>query len=162
MATIKTASLNVQISVSETLDSAPATAGSVLNNQFDAGQRSLSPTTTPAVSKYAGWQPALVAGTLDIDLTSLPGTQGSFSGLTKEVVAFRLKNPASNSGTITIQPGTSNGYDILGSVGKAVIPPGGELYCYKAAGGQTVDATHKVVNLAGTGTEACDLELILG
>jgi hypothetical protein len=165
MAVVKTATLNCSVSVTEDLAAAPAARGSVLSNQFDVGQRNLGAASTPVASGYAGWQPALAAGVLDIDLLALPGTQGVFSATGKKIVAFRLQNP--NANEVAIQAGTSNGYNLFGASGKVVVPPGttaapGEVFLYLHSGGITIDATHKIISLAGTGIQAFSCEILVG
>lgn len=118
--------------------------------------------TTPAATKYSAFTKALSGGAGTIDLTSLSGSTPSetVSFSTLKVRAFKFQNPGSNA--ITVTPGASNGLNLLGADFTLVIPAGGEVLMTLNAGSVTVDNTHKTLDLAGTGTDTLNVELIAG
>ena len=70
--------------------------------------------------------------TQTVDLTSLTNTLGESLDLTGDrIVAAKFKSRLTNAGTITIEPGTSNGYDLFGANFKVILEPGQSLL-YKA------------------------------
>lgn len=73
-----------------------------------------------------------VKGTQTIDMTSLTNTLGQSLDLSNQrVVAAKFKSRLNNSGTIVIEPGASNGYDLFGASFKITLEPGQSLL-YKA------------------------------
>ncbi|MFO8021526.1 MAG: hypothetical protein R6U65_03595 [Perlabentimonas sp.] len=70
--------------------------------------------------------------TQTVDLTSLTNTLGQTLDLTGDrIVAAKFKSRLTNTGTITIEPGVSNGYDLLGASFKVILEPGQSML-YKA------------------------------
>lgn len=63
--------------------------------------------------------------TQTVDLTSLTNTLGQSLNLTSQrVVAGKFLSRTTNTGTITIEPGASNGYDLFGASFKLILEPG--------------------------------------
>lgn len=119
--------------------------------------------STPPATTCALFQKALSSGAATIDLTSLTGTNGAavdFTGLKVQIAKFA--NPATNANPITVTFGASNGYLLGGTAWKAILSPGDEITFFKNDTGPDVDSTHKTIDLAGTGSQALNVELIAG
>lgn len=124
---------------------------------------SLNSTTTPAASLYAEQVLTLVAGTLVVDFTSLlkRGLAVSFSG--KKIIGIALSAPATNAGTITLTKDATNGLALFGAAFSVEVPPGATKCTYfGATNGPAVDATHKRIDLTGTGTDSLQMIAIAG
>jgi len=66
--------------------------------------------------------------TQTVDLTSLTNTLGQSLDLTAErIVAVKFKSRITNTGTIIIQPGAANGYDLFGATFKITLEPAQSL-----------------------------------
>ena len=73
-----------------------------------------------------------VKGTQTIDMTSLQNTLGQSLDLSNQrIVAAKFKSRLTNAGTIVIEPGASNGYDLFGASFKLTLEPGQSIL-YKA------------------------------
>lgn len=127
-------------------------------------QATLDGTTTPAVTKYAAFQQALTAGAATIDLADMPGDNPGDSvdgtGLKARFVKFRA--PEDNAAAITLTAGASNGYDLLGADWSLALAPGEEATHRLLTTPPTVAGGAKEIDLAGTGTDVLDCEIILG
>jgi hypothetical protein len=134
----------------------------VTHDQFNANL-ALSAGTTPPVTKVAVFQKALAAGVGTIDLTALTGTNGAAVDLTGlKVQAAKFRNPATNANAITVTFGSANGYLLGGSAWKFILEPGMELVVFGNDKTPDVDGTHKTIDLAGTLTQALDVEIVAG
>lgn len=128
----------------------------------------LTATTTPAVSKVFSKSVNLSSGAGSLDLTSLTGPAGTtvdFTGLKVHLV--KLACPSTNTAGITVDRAASTAYNLFGadnaSAEQVEVLPGASLLFYHG-NDQTedVDATHKDVQLAGTGSEAIEVILVAG
>lgn len=104
---------------------------------------------------------ALVSGTKTLDLTSL--TDAVLGTVDMTGLKLRFLHAVATSGNtaaISIAPGASNG--LTGWVGSAgmLLQPGDSRGPDLFTGGIAIDATHKDIDLAGTGTES--VTLIMG
>ena len=141
-----------------------AAAPTVTHNGFNSSA-TLNAASTPSVSKMASFQKALSGGAATIDLTALVGTNGAavdFTGL--KAAAVKFQNPATNANAITVKAGASNAYLLHGASWSIILQPG-EEYLWKAGvvnAAPTVGASLKNIDLAGTGTQALNCELIAG
>lgn len=145
------------ITATETLtdESLSTAARSIQHTNFDESVTP-SPATIVSAKLYA-----LVTGALTIDLRALHqanGASGDGNGL--KVQGFYFKNLGANA--MTIVGGASNGYLIFGTSGSVVVQPGGGLTIYHADGSADIDATHKTIDVSGTGTQTFECALILG
>lgn len=109
----------------------------------------------------------LVAGAATLDLTALAGPAGTTIDLTGlKVQAIKLACPASNTAGITVDRGASNAYNLFGedngSAEQVEVLPGCAVLLYQNDKLEDVDATHKDVQLAGTGTESIEIQLVAG
>lgn len=156
--------LSSLLTITETLQLALANAGKE-NVVFDGHNTVLvmNATTTPPALQHATFQAALTAGAATIDLTALPGTQGTVVGTGQKVRACFFRNPATNANPITIKFGAANPYLLLGAAWSMVLTPGqfvGPIYLKDGA--PAIDATHKNIDLSGTGAQALDCVIVLG
>lgn len=152
-----------QMTVVETL-SGPflGTDNTVTTNGLNTSE-TLNASSTPPVTKYSAFAQALTAGAATIDLTSLPDSAGNagavtFNGL--KVQGYIFKNPSTHD--VTLTAGASNGYDLHGSGWSITIRPGEELQWRGNDGAGDVGSGAKTIDLAGTGTDTLDVELIAG
>ncbi len=90
---------------------------------------------------------ALVAGAGEIDLTAIPYGEGTYDATGKKVVELRVSNAGAN--TLTITEAVANGYDLF-ALGDDVVVAAGGLVRLTGAAGVDVDATHRLLTLAGT------------
>jgi hypothetical protein len=119
--------------------------------------------STPPVTLDAYFQKPLVAGAATIDLTALSGTNGATVNFnTKKVQFYKFRNPSTNAGAITVTFGAANPYLLHGSAFKMTLNPGDEVMARLPNTAPTVDATHKNIDISGTGTEALDVGLVAG
>lgn len=124
---------------------------------------SLGAATTPPATKVAAFQKALAAGVGTIDLTALVGTNGvAVDGSGLKVQAIKLSNPATNGNPISITEGAANGYAAFGAGWKLTLAPGQEALLYGADATPDVAAGDKNIDLAGTGSQALDMVIVLG
>jgi hypothetical protein len=150
----------------ETLETnVPAAAAAkrlVTHDQYNSSA-ALSSTTTPPVTKCAYFEKALVAGAGAIDLTALVGTNGAtVDGTGLKVQVFKVQAKATNANPITLSEGASNGYELLGNAWTMVLQPGQEVMVYGNDATPDVAAGAKTIDLAGTGTQALEVSIVLG
>lgn len=163
-----TVAYNSQVNTKETITTnAPAvqtTSGfNFVSHTGYSTSLTLNASSTPPATKCAYFLQALTAGAATIDMTSLTGTYGAAvtgAGLRPQIVKF--KATSTNTGGITITPGASNGYDIFGASSSITLTAGQEVTLYRKDGGVDIDATHKTIDLAGTGTESLECTFIFG
>ena len=125
--------------------------------------KSLGAATTPPATKVAAFQKALAAGVATIDLTALVGTNGEIvdgSGL--KVQCLKVANPVTNANPISITEGAANGYAAFGAGWKLTLSPGMEALLYGDDDAPDVAAGDKNIDLAGTGSQALDVLIVLG
>jgi GTPase involved in cell partitioning and DNA repair len=156
------------LTVTETLASVPSSSRPTVTHDVFNVSGSLISSSTPPVSKFAGFSKALVAGAGTIDLTALTGTNGSaVDGTGLKVQALRIQVPSTNVNPVVLQAGGSSGYNLFGASWKLQLNPGEEfLWIGKdKAAVPDIDATHKNIGLAdggAGGTESCNFEIVLG
>lgn len=162
MSTIKS-TFTAGISIKETFTPAelPAAGSNVpitssaFNKSFD-----IAPDSIPPGSQKAILTPTLVAGALTIDFTNLPkSVGGTFSAAGLKLRAILFNNPGSN--TVTISPGAATPYQFAGANSHPVYP-GATWVEYFKDGLAAIDGTHKMIDLAGTGTDAFECVLVFG
>lgn len=112
---------------------------------------------TPAVTGLV----TLSGGAATIDLTALVSANGSaVDGTGLRVQFAKFKNTA--AAAMTIVGGASNGYLLFGASGSVVIPAGGELLMKFSDGTTDIDATHKTLDITGTGSQTMLVEFVMG
>lgn len=156
---------NLAMTVVETLETnIPAVAsGDTLTHSAFNVSGTLTSSSTPPVTKHAASQTALVAGTKTLDLTALIGTNGAtVDGTGLKVQGFLATNPSTNANSITIEPGATNPYNLFGSAFKIILQPG-ETFAWKGNDvAPDVTSLQKNIKLTGTGTQALNLEIVMG
>lgn len=136
-------------------DTLSTSARTVQHTLFDE-----SITPSPATI-FSGKVYSLSGGAASVDLRALRtvgGGSGDGNGL--KVQGFYFKNLGANA--MTIVGGASNGYLIFGTSGSVVVQPGGALCIYHADASADIDATHKTIDVSGTGTQTFECAVILG
>lgn len=124
---------------------------------------SLDADSSPAVTKVAYQSTAMSTGAATLDLTSLTlnSLSVTLSGLHLRVV--KVKAPTTNSAAVTVAKGASNGLTALGSAFSVTLQPGAWFELYDPSGlAAAVDATHKTLDVTGTGTDAVQLSVAAG
>ena len=138
-------------------------ARTVTQAGFNAAQRVLKPDSSPPVTCGALFQQALTTGAATIDLTVLDGFNDKVvNGTGLRVQLLRVKNPATNANPITVAKGASNGYDGFGSAFSITLQPGAEMTFLTSDAGGDIGSGNKTLDLTGTGTQALDVEIIMG
>lgn len=163
-----TATVVSKVTARETLETnvtlANASNRAVLYDGLDSSTP-LSSTTTPAISKIAAFRKAMVAGAATIDLTALTGSNGvAIDGTGLKVQTIMVKAVAGNVAVITIGKGASNGYG-MGTAGAAWSIPmhgGDKATLEKNESMPDIAAGAKNIDLAGTGTDAVDIIILMG
>ena len=154
-----------QVTLTETLTNLPfSPTASVTSSGMDTSLV-LRSTGTPPISKSAALQIALTAGAHTIDLTSMVGTAGAaVDGTGLKVQLFKAQNPIANTHTLTIQPGASNGYNLMGAASKVILNPGEEFTWLgaNAAAAVAIASGAKTIDLAGYGTETHNIMIVMG
>lgn len=116
-----------------------------------------------AVTKQVNFEKTLSSGAGTIDLRNLVGAAGAVvdaNGLKVKFAKLRGKN--GNANPITITKGASNGLDAFGTAFSFDLKADQEALFYLADGSITIDSTHKTLDLAGTGSQVLQVELIMG
>jgi len=125
--------------------------------------KTLNASSTPAVHKVACFEQALTAGSATIDLTALTGTNGAtVDGTGQKVQVFKAKAPATNANPITIGEGAANGYELAGNAWKMILQPGQEFLFYGDGDTPAIGAAAKDIDLAGTGAQKLEIEIVTG
>ena len=146
---------HTEITVQNTITLGPGNTGRVI----DSAKRrrlQLGAASTPAVSQYSSFAKALVAGAGQIDLTALPAVAGvtpTYAGLAVRMI--RVANP--NDYALVVTPAVTNGYDLTFTV-----PPQGVVQIECDSGLADIDATHKLLDLAGDTTNSANWFIVLG
>jgi archaellin len=127
-----------------------------------SGQTSvLTSTSTPAATKCSYNTLSLTAGAKTIDLTSIPTVTSATDTMTGlKVQLCKIKNNGANAMTFTF--GASNGYLLLGTAWKIILPAGAEVMFNGNNGAAAIDGTHKTIDVSGTGTDSFDFAVICG
>lgn len=154
-----------QLTVVETLDAtltpaAPQASRVVTHNQF-AGTKTYNASSTPAATETVNFTLTLVAGAKTIDLADLVGSGGRpVDGTSKKIISFVfLPQGPSN---MVIVPGATNGYHAFGTDFSLTAFTAGGISIDNAAGAPVIDATHKTLDVTGTGTQTAKVQIVFG
>lgn len=162
-----TATYSLELTVRETLSTGvPAAERPIVTHSGFNSSGSLSSSTTPPITKVAAFTKALVAGAATIDLTALVGTAGAaVDGTGLKVQAVKVQNPSTNTNTLVIKEGASNGYHLMGASFQITLQPGEEFIWRGidkapdvAGSAKTIDLTDAAVG----GTESSNWIILLG
>jgi hypothetical protein len=150
--------LRMQMTVLETVSGAGLSGTVTIPQDALNFLTSLHALSSPAVTKDSFIAQALTAGAATIDLTSMPNALGTaaqvtFSGL--KVQCMIIYAPATNTGTITMSRGASNGYGLNAAGDSFSIRccPGFRAVMFFDDEPPDVGGSAKTIDLAGTGTE---------
>ncbi len=159
------AAIAYQLTVTETLSPTFADTNTsnrkVVTNGLNIS-KTLNAGSTPPGTMLSAFQKTLVSGGGQIDLRTLPGTTGTQDGNGLKLQACILYNPTTNANTITVAVGTSNGYTFAGAACSVTLSPGDTIALFRNDTAPDVDGTHKLLDIAGTGSQVLDVELVLG
>jgi hypothetical protein len=158
-----TVAYSLQLTVNETLTAAPDAASQVIVHKDYNKAGYLTSLTTPPVTKVSSFLAALTAGAKTIDLRTLTAAGGvALDGNGLKVQCVKINNPSTNTGALTVVPGASNGYNLFGATSKLVLNPGEYIEWVGYDALPDIDATHKTIDLTGTGTESSEWVIVLG
>lgn len=170
MADSVSAVVHAKITATETLGAtndalfASAANRAVVHDQFNFAT-TLTGSTTPPVTKVASFRATMTDGAVSIDLTSLTATHAAALDLTGlKVHGILAKAVATNGATLTLAAHDTNGYELNSEASWLISLHPGATFLYVSAGdtGEDVDATHKVIAVAGTTTDAVDITILAG
>jgi len=152
----------LRLNVRETLvTDVDAASNPIINHTgFSSGDTINASSTVPATEVSADtW--ALSGGAVTIDLTSLPGTNGTTIDATGlKVQLFKVKNLGAAAMTFT--EGASNGYALLGASFQFILAQNQELMLYLVDSAPDVGSTDKTIDVAGTSSQTFELILVVG
>ncbi len=134
-------------------------------HEYGDSNVTLNASSTPVATQTWSETMALSGGAKTIDLTALVVGDCLLTAIDmtgEKVQAWHLKNTGSNA--MTFKPGVSNPYDFLGDEnGQVTLGPGGTLeQRYETEYLEDVDATHKTIDITGTGSEEFEIMLVSG
>lgn len=170
MADSLSAVVQAKLTVTETLGAtndllfASAANRAVVHDQFNHSAI-LTGSTTPPVAKMASFRTTMSDGAASIDLTALTGTHGATIDFTGLVVhALLVKAVSTNGASLALAKHGTNGYSLNSSTTwlMSLHPGAAQLYVSAADTGEAVDATHKVIHVTGTTTDAVDVTILAG
>jgi len=123
----------------------------------------LGAATSPPATAVAAFQAAMTGGAATIDLTDLLGTNDlPVDGTGLRVQAVKVRNPGTNANPITISKGASNGYNGFGADFSLALTPGAHALLFPNDAGSDIASNNANLDLAGTGSQALDVEVLLG
>jgi hypothetical protein len=126
----------------------------------------LDATTDVPVSKHSEGEMALTAGALSINLAALPGktSEETVNGTGLKVQYWKFRNKATNANAMTLTKGASNGYGQGPSGGSwtIVLAPGQESIRYGNEADPDIASGARTIDVAGTGAQVLEYELVMG
>jgi len=174
--TVKTCRVTLNITPTEELDTAaagiPAASRQIPFGGFNLNT-TLTPTTTAQAELHACSEHTCNGSSQSLDLTAIPHRDGTTVNATgKKLVALLLRNPASNTGGITINDHATNGYKLFGDPGSGTprgrvrLLPGQTIaIAYesgKANAAAAVSGSAKIVEITGTNAEKLQYDFVFG
>jgi len=125
--------------------------------------KSLTSSTTPAVTDGSKQEIALSSGTKTIDLTALTDANGGSISLSgKKIVAVQIENPAANANNMTFAAGSANGVNFMGAGCQVILSPGQSIEIYNHTGGPTIGSGAKNIDVTGTGSQTFYFGIVAG
>ena len=132
-------------------------------NGLDSSETYNASSSPGAVTKIATFEQALTSGNATIDLRALIAAAGSvIDGNGLKVKFIKLRGNAANANAIVVVPGASNGYNLFGTTFKVTLEPTQEILAYLANAAVAIDATHKTIDLTGTGSQVLEVAVLMG
>lgn len=104
---------------------------------------------------------ALSSGAATIDLTNLTqlGLSTVVNATGNKIRAIMVQADSANANPISIGTGGTNGYS---SIGVLSVLNANDIAIRTAVAAIAVDSTHKTLDLAGTGTQGCEVLIVFG
>ena len=153
-----TAKLEVTEQITVGVPDAIAAQSNIVHNVWNISDLTLTPTTM--TSSFVA---TLVAGALTVDLRALTGYGGyAIDGVGLRVQGIFIQALATNAAVVTIAIGASNGYDGFGSTFAVTLKAGGVALISTLDNGSDIAAGKKTLDLSGTGTDAVNIQLVMG
>ena len=120
---------------------------------------STASSTAPCTMRGGG-KLTLSSGAGSIDLTAIPGVNGTLQDGTGLKVQFvKLKNLGESQ--MWIYDDITNGYQLHGG-GYDRLPVGGESLHKYSDGLADIDGTHKIIGVEGSGSDQLQYEIVMG
>ena len=166
-------SLNVQYSsalvTQETLtvNAGHQISGAAVTSQLARGLSALGSASTPPCSKRTGADLALSggsgAGSATIDLTDVLGVNGvAVTGAGLRVQFAKFSAPTTNSDSITVAIGGTNGCDNFGASFEVTLEPGAEVLFMLNSAGTVIGSSNRTLDLVGSGGDILSYEIVMG
>lgn len=161
--TFKNAIVESKITVNQELGAAHVDGQKVVIDDLNETIKIDSGSTPDGAYAFAGHL-AMTGSAVTIDLLDAQvDTEGTTITMSAQKVrALKFKNPSTNTGSITITGGASNGYLFAGTAGSVILTPGSSVLFYLENDGVTIDATHCNIDATGTNLEYLDYLVICG
>lgn len=155
------ARIQMNLSVTETLTGdALQSAANVVHDAFNLGQTINASSAVPGTKVYAK-ELSLSGGAATIDLTSLATLSETLDGTGLKVQAFKFINKTGNS-VMTFSEGASNGYALLGASWTFQLLAGQQQQGFLNDAAPDIATADRTIDVAGTGTEAFQVIIVLG
>lgn len=119
--------------------------------------------SSPPVTTIAAFTTTMTAGTAAIDMTAMTGSNGATvdaTGLKLQVAKFIA--PTGNANVISVDVGTTNGYQFFGADFEIELQPGSECMFMGNDAAPDVAGATKVFDIAGTGAQTLNCVLVFG
>lgn len=114
--------------------------------------------TAPVINEVWSGTYALTAGAVSVDLKTLARTgRTALDATGKRILGYRVDNLG--AAILTLSTGATNGYAVGAGI---IIGIGGSVQNWSSMGFGTVDATHDIIDVDGTGTDSFRLALWMG
>ena len=128
-----------------------------------AASVNLDGTTTPPVTKHGIGELAMVDGAATIDLRTLLNAAGAAvdgNGLKVQAVIFVGK--VGNANPIKVAVGDTTGYELAGADFAVTLKAGDFAVLGFKDSLADIDATHKILDVTGTGTQVLQYLIVMG
>lgn len=153
------------MSVLETFSVANTTDNTILVNGISQSG-TLTASTTPAATKHSQWTVTLSGGAATIDLTAIPGLNGSetIDGTGLKVRLLQFYTPAANANVVSVTKAVSNGYglDAAGTSWTESLDPDTGRSMWLNTTAPTIGSGAKNITVAGTGSQTIQVGVVLG
>lgn len=131
----------------------------------DNTDATLNASSSVPVTKHANFNKTLSTGAGTIDLTALPGITAdeTVNGTGLKVQKLMLTNPNTNANKMTISQGASVAYRLDGATNwSVVLGPGQSCLFELDEGAEDIGASHKNIDIAGTGSQILHCRIVMG
>lgn len=153
------------IQAAETLESGVTfSSDAILTHALTDLGLALTGSSSPPVSKIAEGRKALSGGAGTLDFAAIPGANGATQDMTGLKPRFAiLRNPSTNTGSMVVADGATNGHNFFGDgSGQVTLLVGHWIILYFAGNAAAVASVDKTIDITGTGTESLDYFLVFG